>query len=346
MEDDKPNFLDLDLQSFSDLLSLQGEKPYRARQVWAWTFKRFAASFDEMTDLPQSLRQYLEAFTNYRRLHLLRAQEGEAGWSKKYLWGQNGTPVCESVVLKYSYGLTACLSTQVGCPVGCAFCASSQLGFGRNLRRGEILEELLGMCRDQGQRIGRIVFMGTGEPFLNYREVLGAIETLSDPRGYGLSRRRVTVSTVGIPDAIRRFAKDSRGARLAVSLHAASNDVRDRIMPYNKRFPIEQVVSALKDYALTTGQRVTIEYMLLGGINDSPSEADRLASLVSGMDLLVNLILWNEVPGLPFRRSEPRKVLEFRRRLERNRVKVTVRRSLGGGISAACGQLGLGEEER
>ncbi len=346
MDNRKPNLFDLDLSGLSDLLSLQGEKPYRARQIWAWTFKRFAAAFDEMTDLPASLRQYLANSTNYRRLDLLRVQEGEGRWSKKYLWGTNGLPVCESVLLKYAYGLTACLSTQVGCPVGCAFCASSGLGFQRSLQRGEILEEFIGMCRDQGIRIGRIVFMGTGEPFLNYQEVLGAIDILSNPHGYGLSRRRITVSTVGIPEAIRRFARDSRGARLAVSLHAASDKVRDRIIPYNRRFPIEQVISALKDYALLTRQRVTVEYMLLGGVNDSLAEAERLVSLVSGMDLLVNLIPWNEVPGLLFKRPEPQKVLEFRGRLERNRVKVTVRRSLGGGIDAACGQLGLGEEER
>ncbi len=342
----KPNLFDLDLSQFTRLVQDMGEMPYRAKQILAWVYRRLAGSFQEMTDLPRELRQQLECSVDFGKLDLLSVQEGKAGWSKKYLWGKDGAPLFESVLLKYAYGMTACVSTQIGCPVGCAFCASREQGFDRSLTKGEILEEFVGMCRRQKSRVGRLVFMGTGEPFHNYREVMGAINILTLPEGYGLSRRRITVSTVGIPGTIRRFAEDSKGVRLAVSLHAASNQIRDRIIPYNKRYPVEEVMASLKDYSVKTGQRVTVEYLLLGGLNDSPREAGRLASLVKGMDVLVNLIPWNPVPGLPFSRPKPADVAGFREELERNRVKVTVRRSLGGSVDAACGQLGRSTKVR
>ncbi len=333
------NLFDLDLLSLKHVVEGLGEPGYRSGQIWDWMYKKFSGSFDEMSNLPASLREKLKDQITHNQLELMEAKEGPDRWSKKYLWGKNGQPLCESVILKYAYGLTACVSTQVGCPVGCGFCASG-VTFQRSLSRGEILEEFIGMCKDQGQRVGRLVFMGTGEPFLNYGEVMGAIQTLADPLGYGLSRRKITVSTVGIPEAIKRFAKDSQGVRLALSLHAATNSIRDQIIPYNKRFPVEEIIASLKDYAETTGQRVTVEYMLLGGLNDSLGEAHRLADLVSGIDLLVNLIPWNEVPGFAFERPEPKKVMAFKDRLEKMGVKVTVRRSLGGSIDGACGQLG------
>jgi len=333
------HFFELSLEELSSILVGMGEKPYRAKQIWSWAYKKFASSFDEMTDLPLKLRQDLGKAMTFTRLEPLLVQEGAESGTKKYLWGFSGTPLVESVVMKYSYGLSACLSTQAGCPAGCAFCASRILGFQRNLSKGEIIEEFLGMCRDQGERIGRIVFMGTGEPFLNYDAVMGAIDILSSPEGYGLSRRKVTVSTVGIPGAIRRFAKDSRGARLALSLHAASDEVRDKIVPLNKRHPIREVMGALREYAKDTGQRVTVEYMLLKGINDSAKDALKLSGLLSDIDCLVNLIPWNPVPGLSFERPDRSRVERFQEVLLRNRVKVTVRRSLGGEIEAACGQL-------
>lgn len=334
-----PNLFELSLPELSKMLSDMGEKPYRAKQIWSWAYQKLAASFDDMTDLPLTLRGKLAAGLSLGRLEPLLVQEGTDSWAKKYLWGLAGTPLAESVVMKYVYGLSACLSTQAGCPVGCLFCASSIIGFERSLSKGEIIEQFLGMCRDRKERIGHIVFMGTGEPFLNYEAVLDAINTLAMPEGYGLSRRKFTVSTVGVPEAIRRFAKDSGGVRLALSLHAATDRVRDQIVPWNKRYPVEEIVSALHSYAKYTGQRVTVEYMLLRGVNDSLEEASRLAELLSDIDCLVNLIPWNYVPGLKFERPERLRVEKFHEVLLRNRVKVTVRRSLGGEIEAACGQL-------
>ena len=333
------SLFDLSIAGLEALVQETGEKPYRAKQIAAWAYRRFASSFSEMTDLPLSLRQHLVDSVNFSHLELLMKQEGREQWAKRYLWGESGAPVCESVLLQYRYGLTGCVSTQVGCPVGCAFCASRLLGFERDLSPGEILEEFTGMCRDQGRRLGHMVFMGTGEPFLCYKNVMAAMDVVCDPAYYGLSRRKVTVSTAGIPEAIRRYAKDSRGARLALSLHASTDSVRDELMPLNKRFPIASVMEALREFSTSTGQRVTIEYMLLRDVNDSGADAGRLVQLVRRIDCLVNLIPWNEVPGFRWRRPEPARVAGFRDVLERSGIKVTVRRELGGNIEAACGQL-------
>lgn len=335
----KPSLFELSRENLSSILEEAGHKPYRAGQILNWVYKRFAASFDEMTDLPVGLRDYLTTKVKLGSLTLLRKQEGGGDWAKKYLWGTKGRPLVESVLLKYKYGLTGCVSTQVGCPVGCAFCASRHLEYERGLSKAEIVEEFIAMCADEKARIGRMVFMGTGEPFLNYENVMAAIDTLCDPSGYDLSRRRITVSTVGIPEAMRAFAGDSRGVRLALSLHAATDDVRDSLIPLNRMYPVGQVVEALRDYALATGQRVTVEYMLLSGVNDRREDAKALAALVDGIDCLVNLIPWNPVPGLPWSRPGALEVRTFKEILERNRIKVTLRRSLGGTIEAACGQL-------
>lgn len=316
-----------------------GERPYRLNQILGWAYRRYADSFADMTDLPLRLRSFLSERLRYRKLELLALQEASEPWTKRFLWGHQGKPVAESVLLKYKYGLTGCISSQVGCPVRCAFCASTLLGFERNLTRGEIVEQLVNMCASEKQRIGHVVFMGTGEPFLNYENVLSAIEVICDKEMYGLSRRKVTVSTVGIPEAIRRYARDSKGARLAISLHAVSDSVRSQLIPLNRKHPVSEVMDAIRYYSEFTGQRVTIEYMLLNGINDSKGQAVELSRLLLGLDCLVNLIPWNEVPGLPYRRPPRARIEDFKKVLENAGVKVTVRRSLGADIEAACGQL-------
>ena len=335
----KPDIYGLTRAELASILEGMGEKPYRAGQILGWVYRRWATSFEEMTDLPKTLREQLSERIKFGSLELLKKQEAFGERAKRYLWGKDGRPLVESVLLKYKYGLTGCLSTQVGCPVGCAFCASGHLGFERGLSKAEIVEEFMGMCADEKARIGHLVFMGTGEPFLNYENVMAAIESLTDPGGYNLSRRRITVSTVGIPDAMRQFARDSRGVRLALSLHATSDDVRSMLIPLNRTYPIASVMEALAYYARYTGQRVTVEYMLISGVNDKKRDARTLAALVEGIDCLVNLIPWNPVPGLEWERPGEEAIRAFREILERNRVKVTLRRSLGGSIEAACGQL-------
>jgi len=336
---EKPSLTEMTVSEIKSFMQSIGEKPYRATQILDWVYKKFASSFEEMTNLPKELRKYLAEHIDFSRLALMLKQEEENGWSKKYLWGRDSVPVVESVLLRYKYGLTGCVSTQKGCPVGCVFCASHTLGFQRNLSRGEILEQFLGMCRDQQKRLSHLVFMGTGEPFMNYENVLEAINILSRKETYNLSRRKITVSTVGIPEAIRKFALDSRGARLALSLHASSDQVRNNLIPLNKVYPIGEIMQALRYYAEYTRQRVTVEYMLLKGINDSKEDALRLCKLLSGLDCLVNLIPWNEIPGLGFESPGVSRINQFRYILERNRIKATIRRRLGKNIEAACGQL-------
>ncbi len=335
----KPHILEFKPSEIEQVITAQGYEPYRAKQIIAWIYVKFASSFEEMTDLPKGLRAYLAENFEFSRLSIVTLQEQESDGSKRYLWGIHGDPLAESVLLEYKYGSTACLSTQAGCPVGCEFCASGRLGFQRNLAKGEILSQFLGMCGESRKRISRVVFMGTGEPFFNYEAVLGAIDMLTDPSTYDLSRRRVTVSTVGIPGAVRKFAEDSHGVRLAVSLHGSSDKVRNRLIPVNKVYPLDEVIASARYFARVTGQRITFEYILLRGVNDSREDAVKLAGLISGIDCLVNLIPWNPVPGIGFERSDPDVRNEFKNILERNRVKVTVRRRLGGNIEAACGQL-------
>lgn len=336
---ERPHILDLELEEIDSIIAGQGFQPYRAKQVVAWIYRKFAMSYDDMTDLPKDLRAYLAENTEFSRLSLVTLQEQKSDRSKRYLWGIYGNPLAESVLLEYKYGLTGCLSTQAGCPVGCVFCASGKLGFQRNLTKGEILDQFLGMCRHSNQRLSRIVFMGTGEPFFNYEAVLGSIDMLCKEETYDMSRRKITVSTVGIPGAIRKFAVDSNGVRLALSLHAASDETRSELIPVNRVYPLKEIISAVKYFAGVTGQRVTFEYMMLKGVNDSKEDAIKLANLVNGIDCLVNIIPWNPVPGVHLQESEPGTILDFVSTLERNRVKVTVRRRLGGNIKAACGQL-------
>ena len=333
------SLFDLSPEELGALVKEAGEKPYRVTQILNWAYRRLASSFGDMSDLPIRLRGFLAETILYSRLELYVKEEGGGDWAKRYLWAEKGRPVCESVLLKYRYGLAGCVSVQVGCPVGCVFCASGLLGFERNLTKGEIVEEFMGMCRDQGERLGHLVFMGTGEPFLNYEAVLSAIDALCDPARYGMSRRKVTVSTVGVPEAMRRYAADCGGARLALSLHAADDATRSELIPMNKRYPVASVVGALRDFAEATGQRVTVEYMLLSGVNDSPSDAKRLGDLLGGIDCVVNLIPWNEVPGMRWRTPSRSTVEGFREVLVRNHMKVTVRRKLGSNIEGACGQL-------
>ncbi len=333
------SIFDADLPRLTEIIRSLGGQPYRAKQVFSWVYRKFASSWDDMTDLPLALRQQLEESVKMGNLALLEKKEGQEEWAKRFLWGRDDKPLCESVLLSYKYGFSGCVSTQAGCPVGCAFCASALLGFERDLTYGEIIEEFMGMCRFQNERLGHLVFMGTGEPFLNYENVMAAVEALCDPGRYGLSRRKVTVSTVGVPPAMERFARESKGVRLALSLHAPDDETRNKLIPLNQRYPVGSVIEALRAFAAGTGQRVTIEYMLLAGVNDTEAHAERLSGLLSGIDCLVNLIPWNEVPGFRWRATEPAKVRAFQLALERNRAKVTVRRRMGSNIEAACGQL-------
>jgi 23S rRNA (adenine2503-C2)-methyltransferase len=328
-------------EDLEEVFRERGLPPYRARQVLRWLYGRTVLDYEDMTDLPKDLRRDLAA-----ELPLLSAtpeatQRSEDGTSKILLRLRDGRRV-ESVLIPEGERQTACVSTQVGCPAGCAFCASGLLGLERNLTAGEIVEQwlrLTRLARDAGaEGLTNLVVMGMGEPLANYDALMAAIRRLTDERTAGFGARRITVSTVGLPKRIDRLAGEGLAVNLALSLHAPDDETRSRIMPMNDRFPVEEVVGAARRYHEATGRDVTFEYILLDGLNDGVTHADRLAAL-AGRHFNVNLIPYNRVGGLPFRPTPTPKVARFAERLRARGVIVHVRRRRGDDIDAACGQL-------
>lgn len=322
-------------------LAEQGQPPYRARQVRRWLFERAVDDFAEMTDLGKALRERLAAEFRIWTTRVVRHLRAEDGTEKLLLELSDGQHI-ECVLLRDDKGMhTVCISAQVGCAMGCTFCASGLDGWVRNLTAGEIIEQMVRLRRLLGpeQRITHIVAMGTGEPLLNLDALLPALETATAADGLGISARRVTISTVGIPKGIRRLAESHRQYHLAVSLHAPDDELRSRIVPANRGFGIQAILAAADDYFIRTGRRVTYEYVLLAGINDQPQHARSLARLLKSRPALVNLIPYNPVAGLPYRRPAPAATQRFVEILEEAGLTVAVRWRKGDRIDAACGQL-------
>lgn len=324
-----------------------GEPAYRGTQVFSWIHRKGAVRFDEMTNLPIELRRRLADAARLTDLEVISRASGTQG-TVKYLLGLGDGNSVEAVRMKYAYGVSACVSTQVGCKMGCAFCASGMGGFTRNLSPGEIVDQVLKMNMDlskgQGEgprtaRVGWVVLMGTGEPLDNYSASTKALRILNAKDGLNLSFRRMTVSTCGLVPGIRRLAGEGIPVTLSISLHAPTDDLRDEIMPINKRYPIAEVMEAASFYASRTGRRVTFEYALIRDVNDSPAEARRLSELVSGMLAHVNLIPLNPVDGKAYERPPRERVMRFLAVLRQAGIPVTIRRGLGLDIDAACGQL-------
>ncbi len=333
--------LDPPNEPLAEWLAAQGLPAYRLRQVCRWVFQRRADSFDGMSDLPAALRQKLaEAFQVFRS-RAIRHEKAKDGTEKlllEYLDGQQA----ECVLLRDDRGRrTACISTQVGCAMGCVFCASGLSGLVRNLAAGEIVEQLLHLNRllPDDERLTHIVVMGMGEPMANLDAVLAAMATASHEDGLGIGVRRITISTVGLPGGIRRLAQLDSPYHLAISLHAPDDTLRNRLVPANRTVGIQAIIEAADDYFAQTGRRVTYEYALLAGENDRPEHAAALARLLQGRPVLVNLISLNPVSDLPYRGADPASVRQFKGILERAGVNVQVRIRKGEGIDAACGQL-------
>lgn len=322
-------------------LAQQGQPVYRARQVRRWLFQRAVEDFAEMTDLSKDLRQRLAAEFRIWSTRVARHLRADDGTEKLLLELADGEHI-ECVLLRDDKGLhTICISSQVGCAMGCAFCASGLDGWVRNLTTGEIIEQMLRLRRllPAEQRISHIVAMGMGEPLLNLDALLPALEAATAPDGLGVSARRVTISTVGIPKGIRRLAEANRQYHLAVSLHAPDDELRSRIVPANRGFGIQAILAAADDYFARTGRRVTYEYVLLAGINDQPHHARGLAGLLKSRPALVNLIPYNPVAGLPYRTPAPSTIKRFVEILEGAGLAVAIRWRKGDRIDAACGQL-------
>ena len=332
----------LDL-SFDDLHDRTADLPrYRVDQIWQGVFRDFAPSYDAMTTLPQPLRARLSKTIPFPIVEPIREDESEDGRTQKTLFQCADGETIESVTMRFRDRRTACVSSQVGCPVGCSFCATGQSGFVRNLTTGEIVAQVLHSARRlraDAETLTHVVYMGMGEPFLNYDATLASIRILNDPRGFGLGARSFTVSTAGIVPGIDRFAEEGIQANLAVSLHAADDATRDRLVPANRRYPTDELLAACRWYVERTHRRVTFEITLFDGINDTESHAHAVAERLSGLLCHINLIPYNETPDGPFAASSAERIRAFAETLSRARIPVTIRHSMGSDIQAGCGQL-------
>ncbi|MBQ7681061.1 MAG: 23S rRNA (adenine(2503)-C(2))-methyltransferase RlmN, partial [Oscillibacter sp.] len=331
----------LDLKSMtpeelSEALSRMGEPSFRGRQLFQW-LARGAKSFDEMSNLPKSLRDKLRENAVLSPPGIARKQVSQLDGTIKYLWELSDGNCVESVLMRYHHGNTVCVSSQVGCRMGCAFCASTIAGKARDLTPGEILDQVLFTSLDAGAAVSNVVLMGIGEPLDNFDAVLKFLELINHPDGLNIGMRHISLSTCGLIPGIRRLADLRLQLTLSVSLHAPDNETRSRLMPVNRTYDVEALFAACQDYFRRTGRRISFEYALIDGVNDHDWQAERIAERLHGMPAHVNLIPLNRVTERSLRPS--RRMGEFQALLERLGVTVTVRRSLGGDIDASCGQL-------
>ena len=320
----------------------KGFEPYRGRQIWHWILKKTVSSFDKMSDVPKKLRILLEKEAELNPLELVDVLESSQDGTKKYLFKLKDGYFIESVLIPETEKgyFTICVSSQVGCAMGCKFCFTAKQGFKRNLKTSEIIEQVIQVKRSMPDpsRLRNIVFMGMGEPLANYDSLIKAIDILIDPYGMNFSHRRVTVSTCGLAPQIRRLGRDVT-VNLAVSLNAADDKKRDLLMPINKKYPLKELMSACRDFPLPNRRRITFEYVLIKDINDSEEDAIMLVNLIKGIRSKVNLIPLNPAPGIEFLPPAQEKVLRFQKILIENHVTAIIRKSRGRDIMAACGQL-------
>ncbi|QDU81637.1 putative dual-specificity RNA methyltransferase RlmN [Polystyrenella longa] len=340
-------FLSLSQDELQSWLQENGEPAYRTGQIWSWIHQQRAASFEAMSNLPQELRNKLQESFALFQTEQLRHQKARDNTEKLLLRLRDGEEI-ECVLMRETNRRTICISTQVGCAMGCTFCASGLLGLSRNLTKAEILEQiyLLDRLLKTDERLTNIVVMGIGEPLANLKELLPALATVHSEEGMGIGVRRVTISTVGLPGKIEELAETGLPYNLAISLHAPNDELRTEIVPVNKNVGIDKLLSAADAYFDQTGRRVSYEYILLGSINDRPVHAQQLADLMHGRNAHVNLIPMNDVEELPFHSPSAPRTQEFERLLRDSGVNVTVRKRKGADIDAACGQLRLNEQKQ
>ena len=324
------------LQEVTDTLKAMGEPAFRGRQVFTWLHKG-AGSFDEMTNLPKALREKLKETCTLTVPKVARKQVSKLDGTIKYLWELADGNCVESVLMQYHHGNTVCISSQVGCRMGCAFCASTIAGKVRDLTPAEMVDQVLFTQIDSGMEVSNIVLMGIGEPLDNLDTVLRFLELVNHPDGLNIGMRHISLSTCGLIPGIQRLAELGLQLTLSVSLHAPDSETRSKIMPVNRAYPVEMLLEACRDYYAATGRRISFEYAMIDGVNDTPACARLLLQRLKGLPAHVNLIPLNEVAESPFRPS--RRIAAFQKRLESHGITATVRRSLGGDIDASCGQL-------
>jgi 23S rRNA (adenine2503-C2)-methyltransferase len=329
---------DLTLEELGAELERMGERRFRAVQIFDWLYKKKAARFEDFTSLGKSLREKLAGSFRITALEVADRLESSDG-TTKYLFRLADGEHVETVLIPSGRRLTVCLSTQVGCKFSCAFCASGRHGFKRNLRPSEIVGQVLDLPGDPGREPSNYVFMGMGEPLDNWANVEKALRVMNAPEGLGIAARRITVSTAGFADAFRRVAVLDLQINLSLSLHAVTDRLRDRLMPINRRFPLEEVVLAAEEYVRSGGRMITLEYCVIAGLNDSLDDADGLAAIARRLRAKVNLIAYSPVAGQPFKTPSEADLARFKRWLEERKVGTTLRLSKGSDIAAACGQL-------
>ncbi|MDR9793023.1 23S rRNA (adenine(2503)-C(2))-methyltransferase RlmN [Aeribacillus composti] len=337
----KPSIYSLKYSDLKEWLEQQGEKSFRAAQIFDWLYKKRAASFDEMTNLPKSLKEALAEHFDLTTLKTIVKQTSKDG-TMKFLFELHDGYSIETVLMRHNYGNSVCVTTQVGCRIGCTFCASTLGGLKRNLSAGEIVAQVIKVQQildEIGERVSHVVIMGIGEPFDNYEEMMSFLKIINDEKGLNIGARHITVSTSGIIPKIYQFADENLQINLAISLHAPNTELRTKLMPINKAFKLPDLMKAVKYYIDKTGRRISFEYGLFGGVNDQVEHALELAELIKDLKCHVNLIPVNYVPERNYVRTSKNQIFRFERTLKEQGINVTIRREHGHDIDAACGQL-------
>ena len=334
----KDNIKNYNLEELQKIIENLGEKKYREEQIFSWIYKENVTSFDEMVNLPLSLRNTLKEKFDLHIFNIITKQESKDG-TKKYLFDILDGNAIETVLMEYKHGYTICVSSQVGCKMGCKFCASTGVKFARSLEAGEILEQLQAVERDTGIKISNVVFMGIGEPLDNFDNVLKAVELINSPKGMNIGARHISISTSGLVPKIYELADKNLQCTLSISLHSASNEKRSEMMPVNKVYNIEELMKACKYYIEKTNRRISFEYALAKENNDNLEDAKELVKLLHGMLCHVNLIPINKIDNGKYTKSTNENIIKFRDYLNDHGIVATIRREFGSDIDAACGQL-------
>ena len=337
------NIYGLTLEEIEELFLSLGSKKFHALQLFSWLYEKRVESFDEMSDIKKDILSKLKDNYSVDRLKIVDVQEDSDVC--KYLFELNDGEHIEAVLMKHDYGNSICVSSQVGCNMGCKFCESGRRKKVRNLETYEMVLQILMIEKLLGERISHVVVMGIGEPFDNYDNLIKFFKIINHPKGLAIGARHITVSTCGIIPKILEFSEFPLQINLAISLHAPNNEIRDKIMPINKAYPINELIPALKTYLKKTNRRITFEYIMLDGINDSEECALELANLVKDINCYINLIPYNETNNIEFKRTKTIQIMRFYDILKKSRVNVTIRREYGGNIDAACGQLRSKKED-
>lgn len=338
MTEDKIDIKSLNFTELQKLLEEMGEKKFRAKQLYEWIHKRLVLSFDEMTNLSKDMRKKLDESCTIEGARIIKKQVSSDGTAKFLMRLSDGNTV-ESVLMKYKHGNSVCISTQVGCRMGCRFCASTVGGLIRSLKTSEMLDQIYEIQRTTGERVSNIILMGIGEPLDNYDNVVKFIRMISDENGLNISQRNITLSTCGLVDRLKKLVDKKLTITIAISLHAPNDELRREMMPIANRYSIHEIIDACRYYVDMTGRRITFEYSMVEGKNDSRECAMQLVELVRGLNCHINLIPLNPVEGRMGQRSKGADIQNFKLLLEKNHTNVTIRREMGRDIDAACGQL-------